>query len=101
MALAAQGNRYVEETTPWKLAKSGDDAALDSVLANLVRTVGRLALLAGPFIPEKAAEVWRLLGNADWDTVRLEAARTPDFTGRHLLPAPILFPKPQAQPAAS
>ena len=101
MALAADGNRYVEETAPWKLAKAGSDAELDSVLANLVRTVGRLAVLASPFIPDKAAVVWRLLGGEGWEQVRFRDVLSPDFSGRTLPKAPILFPKPQAQPAAS
>ncbi|MGE5760288.1 MAG: methionine--tRNA ligase [Gemmatimonadota bacterium] len=62
IALATRANRYVEETTPWKLAKEGRDAELDTVLANLVRTVARLAVLALPFMPEKAAGLWDALG---------------------------------------
>src|SRR5437879_11517136 len=51
--LASRANRYVEETAPWKLAKEKRDTELDVVLANLVRTVARLAALSAPFIPEK------------------------------------------------
>src|SRR5438552_605311 len=60
--LASRANRYVEETAPWKLAKEKRDTELDVVLANLVRTVARLAALSAPFIPEKAAAVWAALG---------------------------------------
>src|SRR6266516_4475945 len=57
MDLATRANRYVEETAPWALAKAGRAAELDTALANLVRTVARLAVLAQPFLPEKAAAV--------------------------------------------
>src|SRR2546429_1350926 len=60
--LASRANRYVEETAPWKLAKDKRDPELDQVLASLVRTVARLALLSVPFIPEKAAAIWTALG---------------------------------------
>src|SRR5213594_1304569 len=56
--LASRANRYVEETAPWKLAKEKRNAELDQVLANLVRTVARLAVLSGPFIPDKAVAIW-------------------------------------------
>src|SRR6266545_3496239 len=43
VALASAANRYVEETAPYKLAKQpGKAAELDSVLANLARTVARI-----------------------------------------------------------
>jgi methionyl-tRNA synthetase len=58
MQVAASANRYIEETAPWKLAKQEARAELDLVLANLARTVVRLAILAHPFMPEKAATIW-------------------------------------------
>src|SRR5205085_2867264 len=45
IALASRANRYIEENAPWKLAKEKQDAQLDVVLAHLVRTVARLAVL--------------------------------------------------------
>jgi methionyl-tRNA synthetase len=62
IALATRANRYVEETAPWKLAKEQRDAELDTVLANLARTVACLAVLALPFMPQKAAQLWDALG---------------------------------------
>src|SRR2546430_10512093 len=58
VALASAANRYVEETAPHKLAKEPQRAAeLDSVLANLARTVGRLAVLARPLLPTTAEAI--------------------------------------------
>jgi methionyl-tRNA synthetase len=96
--LAARANRYVEETTPWTLAKAPARAAeLDTVLANLARTVARLAGMALPFMPDKAAAVWQLLGAATparaltWANVRVPAVE-----GAHVEKPGVLFPKPVA-----
>ncbi len=100
MELAARANRYVEETAPWKLAKDGADAELDSVLANLARTVARLAVLALPFIPATAERVWALLGGSEpVARARLGDLATLDLAGRKVEKPPILFPKPKPAPA--
>ena len=92
--LASRANRYVEETAPWKLAKEKRDAELDVVLANLVCTVARLAALAAPFIPEKAAAVWAALGAPRvLGDVRLRDVGTLSVRGWRVSKAPPLFPK--------
>ena len=97
MELASRANRYVEETAPWTLAKSGKDAELDSALASLVRTVARLAVLAAPFIPGKAEVIWNLLGTGrTLADVRLADLAEPPVEGRTVTKPPILFPKPPA-----
>jgi methionyl-tRNA synthetase len=92
--IAASANRYIEETAPWKLAKQESHAALDLVLANLARTLVRLAILAHPFMPVKAAELW----NAVCPDLRLEPGSRDkavlEVEGRIVRTAPILFPKP-------
>jgi methionyl-tRNA synthetase len=95
VALASAANRYVEETAPYKLAKQPDKAAeLDSVLANLARTVARIALLAHPFLPATAEAVWATVGSpAPFGSVRLTDLDTVDPTGWHVRKPPILFPK--------
>ena len=95
MALAARANRYVEETAPWKLAKEGRTAELDSVLANLVRTVARLAVLAAPFLPEKAAASWELLGTGrPVESTRLADLTDPAVEELVVHKPGVLFPKP-------
>jgi len=95
--LASRANRYVEETAPWKLAKEKKDAQLDAVLANLVRTVARLAVLAGPFIPAKADEVWSALGAPQpLAAVRLTDLASLGVGGQRVAKPPPLFPKPVA-----
>ena len=94
--LAARANRYVEETTPWALAKAPARAAeLDTVLANLARTVARLAGLAAPFMPEKAAAIWTALGlDTPFERLTWDACATPVLDGRRVAKPPVLFPKP-------
>jgi len=93
--LASHANRYIEEQAPWKLAKEKKDAELDSVLANLVRTVARLAVLAAPFVPSKAQEIWRVLGaTRALSGVALADLGRIDVTGWTVLKPPPLFPKP-------
>ena len=103
VALASAANRYVEETAPYKLAKEPQRAAeLDSVLANLARTVGRLAVLAQPFLPATSQTIWGTLGPSPSErlaSIRLPELGTLDLTGRHILKPPILFPKPRAAQA--
>jgi methionyl-tRNA synthetase len=95
--LASRANRYVEETAPWKLAKEKKDAELDAVLANLVRTVARLAVLAGPFIPTKAQAVWDVLGAArPFAAVRFADLAALGVKGQRVAKPPPLFPKPDA-----
>jgi methionyl-tRNA synthetase len=96
MELASHANRYVEETAPWKLAKDKDDAALDRVLANLVRTVARLAVLSAPFIPAKAHEMWTALGATDrpLESVSLVNLASLSASGWRVSKPVPLFPKP-------
>src|SRR5438094_3441268 len=103
VALASAANRYVEETAPYKLAKEPQRAAeLDSVLANLARTVGRLAVLTQPFLPTTAETIWGTLGPAasqPLTSLRLGDLATLDLAGKRILKPPILFPKPRAAQA--
>src|SRR5207245_8993212 len=96
MELAAHANRYIEETAPWKLAQRGQDAELDTVLANLARTAARLAVLAAPFIPRAAATVWGLFGErAPLETIRLDDLESLSAERLQVAKPPILFPKPE------
>src|SRR6266403_263946 len=93
--LASRANRYVEETAPWKLAKAQRDAELDQVLASLVRTVARLAVLSAPFIPLKAETIWSALGAPrGLRAVRLADVADLSVTGQRVSNPPPLFPKP-------
>src|SRR5690349_3364245 len=61
-SLVSAANLFVQQTAPWSLAKSQREAELDDALAALARALSRLAVLASPFIPAKAQQLWRMLG---------------------------------------
>jgi methionyl-tRNA synthetase len=93
--LASRANRYVEETAPWKLAKEKKEQELDVVLSSLVRVVARLAIMATPFIPEKADEVWSALGGGQ-KPARIGDLAGLSVAGQRVSKPPPLFPKPVA-----
>ena len=62
MNLARRANKYIDETTPWALAK--DDASLPrlgTVLYNLLETIRFIAVLVSPFIPDTAKSIFEQL----------------------------------------
>ena len=89
----SRANKYIDENTPWVLAKSEDGKPrLAKVLYNLLETIRICGGLLKPFMPDTAAEIARRLGDArtDWDSL----------TGFGVLPAdvatvagPALFPR--------
>jgi methionyl-tRNA synthetase len=95
VTLAARANRYVEASAPWTLAKSGDPAALDTVLANLTRSVARISVLASPFMPEKSEQLWNTLGSGRrLAEVRFSDVIDLDPAGWAVEKLSPLFPKP-------
>lgn len=75
-ALIRRSNKYIDETTPWVLAK--DDAKaqrLQTVLYNLLEAQRIIATLVSPFIPASAAEMWKQLGLGDFAEANLLAAQ--------------------------
>ena len=63
--LFSRANKYIDETTPWSLAKDeGNRARLGTVLYNLMETIRWGAVMLTPFIPETAEEILAELGTA-------------------------------------
>jgi len=78
-----RANKYIDETTPWALAKDeSSKARLGTVLYNLLETIRIAGVLLMPFIPETAGKILKQIGaNKDsWESVQsfgaLEAGRT-------------------------
>lgn len=55
-------NKYVDDSAPWTLAKSGNEERLSTVLWTLAESIRVISLLLYPFIPESAEETWKKLG---------------------------------------
>ena len=59
------GNRYMEKTAPWKLAKEGNTDRLNTVLYNTAEALRIISGLLYPVIPEKASIIRKSLGIGD------------------------------------
>lgn len=61
-----RANKYIDETTPWILAKSEETMPrLNTVLYNLAETIRIIAGLLEPFMPDTAKEIMRQIGAED------------------------------------
>ncbi|RAL23162.1 methionine--tRNA ligase [Thermoflavimicrobium daqui] len=73
--LVRAGNKYIESTTPWNLAK--DEAKkniLGAVLYNLLEVLRIVSILIQPFLIQAPAKIWQQLGlqageHTHWDSI--------------------------------
>ena len=69
MELARLGNRYLQETEPWKLAKT-DPEATSTVLYTALQLCADIAVAFQPFLPFTSERLTRMLGLTEplaWD----------------------------------
>lgn len=60
--LIRQGNKYIDETMPWKLGKEGPEERLDTVLFVLAEILRATGLLITPVMPYAAQRLWQQMG---------------------------------------
>ena len=61
--LVSRANKYIEETSPWILAKEEKGKLhLGTVLYQLVESLRLLAILLSPFMPRTSSKMWEQLG---------------------------------------
>ena len=61
--LVSRTNKYIDETEPWKLAKSeADQTALNSVLAHLAASLRVIAILLQPVMTHAPKQIFEQLG---------------------------------------
>ena len=91
MEIARLGNRYLQETEPWKLAKT-DLARTGTILNVALQLCANLAVAFEPFIPFSAARLAKMLGmeKLDWTMLGQTDLVAP---GIELAPAELLFEK--------
>ena len=66
LTLAQRSNKYIDETTPWALAKDESQLPrLRTVLANLIEAIRYIAVLSEPFMPDTAAAMMDQIGLPD------------------------------------
>ncbi len=71
-ALAKRCNKYIDETTPWALAKDeSKKARLGTVLYNLLESIRFTAVLLSPFLPDTADKIFAQLNTdiKDYDSL--------------------------------
>ncbi|HET9848039.1 MAG TPA: methionine--tRNA ligase [Candidatus Dormibacteraeota bacterium] len=97
-----RGNKYIEESAPWVLAKQSDQRKrLQTVMYNLVEAIRLTTYLIAPFLPETAARIASQVKidlKAPWATARewgKLAPRTQTALGEVLFPR-IEKPEPVA-----
>lgn len=71
--LIGRTNKYIDETTPWILAKDEDKKArLDSVLYNLSESLRIISVLIRPFLEETSNGIWRQFGIDNGESTKWE-----------------------------
>lgn len=61
--LLDRANKYIDETTPWALAKDeSKKARLATVLYNLLETIRISSVMLQPFMPTTMPEIWKRIG---------------------------------------
>ena len=72
--LVARTNKYIDETTPWILAKEDKKEELQSVMYHLVENLRKIAILIKPYMENTANNIFNQLGISEdlqkWDTLR-------------------------------
>jgi methionyl-tRNA synthetase len=101
IAAVRAGNRYMEITAPWALAKSGDTERLKTVMATSVEALRIISGLLLPVMPNKMAELRRTLGiNGDLESnVDISSLKTwaNSLAGAKLNDIVSLFPRIQVE----
>ncbi len=70
--LISAGNKYIDETAPWTLAKDPEQRErLGSVMYNLLESIRIIALLVAPFMPETGSKILQIL-QQDGDNLSLD-----------------------------
>ena len=71
--MLSRANKYIDETTPWTLAKDeSKKERLGTVLYNLMEVIRQGAIMLAPFIPATAEEILNELGTDKRDFASLE-----------------------------
>jgi methionyl-tRNA synthetase len=96
--LIRRANRYIEEKTPWALAKdAGRIEELRAVMATLLEVIRVTAVMLVPVIPSKAATIWdnlRLEGGPSGVPLgELRWGEPPARRGDPIASPPPLFPR--------
>lgn len=73
IALARRANKYIDETTPWVLAKDDDKSRLETVMYELTEAIRFIGVLITPIMPSTGAEIFRQINTDVTDYESLAA----------------------------
>lgn len=93
--LVKRANKYIDETTPWVLAKEDSRRSeLATVLYNLADALRITGILLQPFMPSTPAKIWEQLG-LDVDAVATWEAAVPArlVAGKQVTKGEPIFPR--------
>jgi methionyl-tRNA synthetase len=99
LSLAGEANQFVEQTAPWKLAKQGDQEALDRSLYHLAESIRIIAILISPILPKAAHGIfdqlnWKMDSRGSDERFRLSDAAWGGLPDKHILGDPVpMFPR--------
>ena len=71
----ARTNKYIDETTPWVLAKEENTEKLKAVMYNLAESLRKIAIMIKPFINKTSTKILEQLGlnpDVSWDDLYSE-----------------------------
>ena len=83
--LISRANKYIDETTPWSLAKDeSKKVRLATVLYNLLETIRISAIMLEPFMPNTMPEILKRIGacadEVKWDSIYTFGKLNPQAT---------------------
>lgn len=75
--LISRTNKYIDETTPWILAKDKEKRGrLATVLYNLAESIRIISVLISPFMPNTPPKIWYQMGLKDSNLQTWESIQT-------------------------
>jgi len=99
LSFATEANQYVEQTSPWKLAKQGEQSALNRVLYNLADSLRIIAILISPVLPKAAHGIfdqlnWKMELSGKEERFSIKDAEWGQLPDGHVVGKPVpLFPR--------
>ena len=93
METVGEINAYLERTAPWRQANAGDAARVATILYTASEALRLCALLLGPVLPERTAELWRRLGWMPPAALHEALAWGKLQPGSEVVAGPPLFPR--------
>ena len=74
--IISRTNKYIDETTPWALAKEDNKEKLESSMYHLIENLRKIAILLKPFINDTAEDIFKQIGitnesDKNWQTLKI------------------------------